>query len=72
MWLMDWIWRRCFFLPEEVDPPLAKPLEMVLIVPRRGALAGVTSVRADWGSWLVGWLGRLSWRESWEGRLWSE
>jgi len=72
MWLMDWIWRRCFFLAEEVDPPLAKPPEMVLIVPRRGGSAGVTSVRAGWGSWLVGWLGRLSWRESWGGRLWSE
>jgi len=32
---MDWIWWRCFFLAEEVDPPLAKPLEMVLIVPHR-------------------------------------
>ena len=54
------IWQRCFFLAEEVDPPLAKPPEMVLIVPRRRGLAGVTSVRAGWGSWLVDWLGRLS------------
>ena len=53
-----------FFLAEEVDPPLAKPLEMVLIVPRRGGSARVTSVRAGWGSWLVGWVGRQSWRES--------
>ena len=47
-----------------MDPPLAKPLEMVLIVPRKGGSVGVTSVRADWGSWFAGWLGRLSWRES--------
>ena len=44
IWLMDWIWWRCFFLVEEVDPPLAKPPEMVLIVPRRGGSVGVTSV----------------------------
>ena len=56
----DWIWRRCFFLAEEVDPPLAKSPEMVLIVPRRGGSVGVTSVRAGWGSWLVDWVGRLS------------
>jgi len=56
---MDWIWQRCFFLAEEVDPPLVKPPEMVLIVPRRGGSAGVMSVRADWGSWLAGWAGRL-------------
>jgi len=36
MWLMDCIWRRCLFLANEVDPPLAKLPEMVLIVPRRG------------------------------------
>ena len=29
------IWRRCLLLAEEVDPPLAKPPEMVLIVLRR-------------------------------------
>jgi len=72
MWLMDWIWHRCFFLAEEVDPSLAKPPEMVLIVPRKEGSTGVTSVRTGWGSWLVGWLGRLSWRESWERRLWSK
>jgi len=55
-----------------VDPPLAKPPEMVLIVPRRGGSTGVTSVRVDWGLWFVGWFGRLSWRGSWEGRRWSE
>jgi len=43
-----------------VDPPLAKPPEMVLIVPRRGGSARVMSVRAGWGSWLAGWAGRLS------------
>ena len=26
------IWQRCLFLAEEVDPPLAKPPEMVLMV----------------------------------------
>jgi len=46
MWLIDWIWQRCLFLADEVEPPLVKPPEMVLIVPRRGGLAGVTSVRA--------------------------
>jgi len=55
-----------------VDPPLAKPLEMVLIVPRRGGSAGVMSVGAGWGSWLAGWAGRLSWRKSCGGRLWSD
>jgi len=54
MWLMDWIWRRCLFLADELDPPLAKPLEMVLIVSRRGGLAGVTSVRAGWGVMVCG------------------
>jgi len=44
-----------------VDPPLAKPPEMVLMVPRRGGVsAGVMSVQAGSGSWLVGWVGRLS------------
>jgi len=62
----------CLFLAEEVEPPLAKPLEMVLIVPHRGGSAGVTSVRAGWGSWFVGWFGCLSWRESRGGRRWSE
>ena len=38
----------------------------------KGGSVGVTAVRASWGSWLVGWLGRLSWRESWGGRLLSE
>jgi len=46
MWLMDEICWRCLFLADEVDPPLAKPPEMVLIVPRRGGSVGVTSVRA--------------------------
>ena len=43
-----------------MDPPLAKPPEMVLMVPRRGGLAGVMLVRAGSGSWLVGCAGRLS------------
>jgi len=43
-----------------VDPPLAKPPEMVLMVPRRIGSAGDMSVRAGSGSWLVGWAGRLS------------
>jgi len=44
-----------------VDPPLAKPPEMVLMVPRRGeGLAKVLSVRAGAGSWLAGWAGCLS------------
>jgi len=55
-----------------VDPPLAKSLEMVLIVPRREGSAGVMSVRVGWGSWLAGWAGHLSWRESCVGRLWSD
>ena len=33
--------RRCLFLADEVDPPLAKPLEMVLIVSLRGGSVGV-------------------------------
>jgi len=44
MWLMDWSWRKCFFLAEEVYPPLAKPPKMVLIVSRSGGSHGVTSV----------------------------
>jgi len=36
-----------FLSAEEVEPPLAKPTEMVLIVPRRGGSAGVTSVQAS-------------------------
>ena len=39
-----------------MDIPLAKPPEMVLMVPRRGGSVGVMSVRAGSGSWL----GRLS------------
>jgi len=54
-----------------VDPPLAKPPEMVLIVPRSGGFVGVISVQAGWGSWLAGWVGRLSWRGSCAGHLWS-
>jgi len=38
MWLMDWSWQRCFFLAEEVDPPLKNPPEMVLIVLRSGGI----------------------------------
>ena len=57
--MMDWIWQRCLFLADEVDPPLAKPPEMVLIVSRRGGSVGVTSVRAGWGSWFADWLGRI-------------
>jgi len=55
-----------------VDPPLAKPPEMVLIVPRRGGSTGVMSVRAGLGSSLAGWAGRLLWRESCVGCLWSD
>jgi len=71
IWWIDWIWRRCLFLADEVEPPLAKPPEMVLIVPRRGGSSGVTSVRAGWGSWFAGWFRHLSWRESRGGRRWS-
>jgi len=46
MWLMDCIRRRCLFLAEEVEPPLAKPPEMVLMVPRKEGSAGVMSVRS--------------------------
>ena len=46
MWLMDCIWRRCLFLAEEVEPSLAKPSEMVLMVPRKEGSARVMSVRA--------------------------
>jgi len=49
MWLMDCIWRRCLFLEDEVDLPLTKPPEMVLIVSCRGGSVGVTSVRAGLG-----------------------
>jgi len=55
MWLMDWSWQRCFFMAEEVDPSLAKSPEIVLMVLRSGGSVGATSVRAGWGSWLVGW-----------------
>jgi len=34
--------------------PLAKPLEMVLIVPRRGGLTGLKSIRTGCGSWRLG------------------
>jgi len=60
MWLMEWSWRRCFFLAEEVDPPLAMPPEMVLIVSRSGGSDEVTLVRVGCGSWLVGWVRRRS------------
>jgi len=30
------------------------------------------SIQAGWGSWLAGWAGRLSWRGSCAGRLWSD
>ena len=66
---MDWIWRRCLFLADEVDPPLAKPPKIVLIVSHRGGWAEVTSVRAGWGSRFAGWLGCLSWRESREASM---
>jgi len=42
----------CLFLAEEVDPPLVKPLEMVLMVPRREGLARVMS--APVLAWWVG------------------
>jgi len=61
---MDWSSRRCFFLAKEVDPQLAKLLEMVLIVSGSGGSIGATLMRAGWGSWLVGWMGHLSRRES--------
>jgi len=44
MWLMDWRWQRCFFLADEVDPTLAKPPKMVLMVPRSGGSVGAISV----------------------------
>ena len=44
MWLIDWIWQRCLFLADEVEPPLVKPPEMVLIVSCRGGSGRVTSV----------------------------
>ena len=72
LWLMDCRWQRCLFQADEVDPPLAKPLEMVLMVSRSGGLVEAISMRAGWGSWLVGWLGRLSWRESRGGCRWSK
>jgi len=50
MWLMGCIWQRCLFLAEEVDPPLEKPPEMVLMVPRWGGSARVMSLRAGSGS----------------------
>jgi len=31
MWLMDWMLRRCFFLADEVEAPLAKPPDIVLM-----------------------------------------
>jgi len=40
MWLMDCVWRRCLFLADDVDLPLAKPPELVLIVSRRGVGRG--------------------------------
>jgi len=43
---MDWILRRCFFRADEVEPPLAKPLEIVLIVLRKGGSTWLTSVWA--------------------------
>jgi len=46
MWLMDCIWRKCLFLANEVDPPLTKPPEMVLIVPRMGVGGG--DIGASW------------------------
>ena len=46
MWLIDCMWRRCLFLADEVEPPLAKPPEMVLIVPRKGGSVGVMLVWA--------------------------
>jgi len=69
---MDCRWRRCFFLADEVDPPLAKPPERVLMVPRSGGSVGAISARAGWRSRLVGWLGRLSWQESRGGHWLSE
>jgi len=49
MWLIDCIWRRCLFLAEEVEPPLAKPPEIVLMVTRKGGSTGVMSVRVGYG-----------------------
>jgi len=44
IWLINCIWRRCLFLVDEVDPLLAKPPEMVLMVSRSGG-----SVCVGWG-----------------------
>jgi len=38
----------------------------------KGRIGGVMPVQAGWVSWLAGWVGRLSWRESCGGRLWSD
>jgi len=38
--------QRCFFLVDEVEPLLAKPLEMVLIVPHKGV--NLVDVSANW------------------------
>jgi len=71
MWLMDCKWRKCFFLADEVEPPLAKPPEMVLMVPRKGGLAGVMLVWAGCGCWSLGWVGWLLWLTPLGCRLWS-
>jgi len=47
---MDCIWQRCLFLENKVDSLVAKPPEMVLMVPRSGGLIGVILMRAGWGS----------------------
>ena len=37
-----------------MDPPLAKPPKMVLMVSRSSGLVGAISVQVGWGSRLVG------------------
>jgi len=46
IWLIDCRWRRRLFLADEVDSPLAKPLEMVLMVSHSEGSVGAISVRA--------------------------
>ena len=38
--------QRCFFLADEVEPPLAKLTDIVLMVPRREGSAWLTLVQA--------------------------
>jgi len=63
MWLMDWMLLRCFFLTDEVEPPLVNPSDMVFVVPW------------NWGGstwlmfvWVGGWSLRLL--SGWRVLLW--